>query len=60
MQTYTKPIANTNNFIVLDRYEKTWAVNENYQSEAALEREFIEDLQNQGYSYRPDRDRSKF
>jgi type I restriction enzyme R subunit len=50
----TKPIAQSNNFIVLDRYEKTWAVNESYQSEAALEREFIEDLQNQGYSYRPD------
>jgi type I restriction enzyme R subunit len=50
----TKPIAQTNHFIVLDRYDKTWTVNENYQSEDALERELVSDLQEQGYSYRPD------
>jgi len=47
-------IAQTNNFIVLDRYEKTWSVQESYQSENALEKELIEDLQNQGYEYRAD------
>jgi len=51
---YTNPIAQTNNFIVLDRYEKDWCVQESYQSEDSLERELIEDLQKQGYIFRPD------
>ena len=51
MISYTNPIAESNNFIVLDRYAKEWQVNESYQSEYDLEREFIQDLQNQGYDY---------
>lgn len=49
-----KTIAESNNFIVLDKYSKDWQVNESYQSEYDLEREFIRDLQNQGYEYVPD------
>ena len=46
-----KTIAESNSFIVLDKYNKEWQVKESYQSEYDLEREFIEDLQNQGYEY---------
>ncbi len=49
-----KTIAESNSFIVLDKYAKEWQVNESYQSEYDLEREFIQDLQNQGYDYVPD------
>ena len=48
-----KTIAESNNFIVLDKYKREWEVNEHYQSEGDLEREFIQDLQNQGYEYLP-------
>ena len=48
-----KPIAESNNFIVLERYTPEWKVAEGYQSEGDLEREFIQDLQNQGYEYLP-------
>ena len=48
-----KTIAESNNFIVLDRYTKQWQVQENYQSEGDLERELIQDLSNQGYEYLP-------
>ena len=51
MVDYTKPIAETNHFIVLDKYTKYPQVNEPYQSEYDLEREFIADLENQGYEY---------
>ena len=47
-------IAESNNFIVLDEYDKYYTLNEPavvYQSEASLEREFILDLKNQGYEY---------
>lgn len=47
-----KTIAESNNFIVLDKYTKYSEVNEPpavYQTEAALEKEFIQDLINQGY-----------
>lgn len=44
-----KTIAESNNFIVLEKYTKEWAVAESYQSEGDLEREFIQDLVNQGY-----------
>lgn len=50
-------IAESNNFIVLDDYTKYNELNEpsvTYQSEASLEREFIQDLVSQGYEYRPD------
>lgn len=53
MVDYIKPIAESNNFIVLDRYVKEWKVAESYQSEGDLEREFIQDLANQGYEYLP-------
>lgn len=51
MPTY-KTIAESNNFIVLDKYTKYSEVHEapvSYQTESALEREFIQDLTNQGY-----------
>ena len=44
-------IAETKNFIVLDRYQRDLVLAEDYQSEDALEREFIGDLENQGYTY---------
>lgn len=50
MSTYTT-ITESNNFIVLDKYEK-YLLNDpspGYQTEAALENEFILDLMNQGY-----------
>ncbi|QBG48780.1 type I restriction endonuclease subunit R [Verrucomicrobia bacterium S94] len=47
-------IAETKNFIVLDRYQRDSAVNEGYQSEDALEQEFVRDLEAQGYSYAPE------
>jgi type I restriction enzyme R subunit len=49
-----KTIAESSNFIILDKYAREWAVCENYQSEDALEREFIRDLESQGYEYLPD------
>ena len=54
MVDYAKPIVESKNFIVLDNYTKEWQVAESYQSEYDLERELIEDLQNQGYEYLPD------
>ncbi len=39
-----KPIAESNNFIVLDKYTKVLQLKESYQSESALEDEFIRDL----------------
>jgi type I restriction enzyme R subunit len=51
MNTYTT-IAESNNFIVLDKFTKYNEANEApaaYQTEAALEREFIQDLLDQGY-----------
>lgn len=51
MATY-KTIAESNNFIVLDKYTKYSEAHEapaTYQTESALEREFIQDLVNQGY-----------
>lgn len=44
-----KTIAESRNFIVLDKYTRDWQVNEAYQSEGDLEREFIQDLVYQGY-----------
>jgi type I restriction enzyme R subunit len=52
-----KTIAESNNFIVLDKYIKYSEVHEAsavYQTEASLEREFIQDLEGQGYEYLPD------
>lgn len=53
MTTSYKSIAESNNFIVLDRYTKQWQVNDSYQSESDLERELIQDLTQQGYEYVP-------
>ncbi|WP_078131289.1 type I restriction endonuclease subunit R [Leptospira kirschneri] len=49
-----RPIAESNNFIVLDKYTREWQVSENYQSEADLERELVQDLINQGYEFLSD------
>ncbi|OCQ53282.1 Type I restriction enzyme EcoR124II R protein [Photorhabdus australis subsp. thailandensis] len=46
-----KTVAESNNFIVLDKYTKELQLNETYQSEGDLERELIDDLVNQGYEY---------
>lgn len=51
--THYTPIAESNNFIVLDKYTQNWQVAESYQSEYDLERELIQDLVNQGYEYLP-------
>lgn len=50
--TQYKTIAESNNFIVLDQFTKFSDVNEApavYQTEHALEKEFVQDLINQGY-----------
>lgn len=39
-----KTIAESNHFIVLDKYQPEWKVAESYQSEADLESELIADL----------------
>ncbi len=54
MLEYHKPIAESNHFIILDRYTQPDRVNESYQSEENLERELVHNLQAQGYDYRPD------
>ncbi|EAA9276478.1 HsdR family type I site-specific deoxyribonuclease [Salmonella enterica] len=53
MTHQTKTIAESNNFIVLDRYTREWAGSDSYQSESDLERELVQDLRNQGYEYLP-------
>lgn len=53
--TKCKPIAESQNFIVLDKYQKDLMVCDNgYQLECELEREFIRDLKNLGYEYLPE------
>ena len=52
--TIYKPITETNNFIVLEEYTKIDQQNKGYQTEADLEKELIEDLENQGYEYLSD------
>ncbi|HIQ28302.1 MAG TPA: HsdR protein, partial [Sulfurovum sp.] len=51
MLTQTKPIAESNNFIILDKYTKIEQQGASYQTEADLEKELLIDLQNQGYEY---------
>lgn len=53
MPEITKPIAESNRFIVLDKYTKEWEAAEGYQTEADLERELSQDLRNQGYEFLP-------
>ena len=55
MSTYNT-IAESNNFIVLEHYSKYSELNTPpvaYQTEAGLEKEFIQDLVNQGYEHLP-------
>lgn len=54
MNNATTPIIESNNFIVLDKYTNINDSSDSYQSEAELEKEFINDLSNQGYEYRKD------
>ncbi len=54
MTEQTKPIAESNRFIVLDKYTRDWEVAKSYQSESGLERELVQDLVNQGYEYAPE------
>jgi type I restriction enzyme R subunit len=53
MPDQTTPITESNNFIILDKYTQEWEAAQGYQSEEALEREFIQDLVNQGYDFLP-------
>lgn len=46
-----KTIAESNNFIILDKYTNIEQKDGGYQSEADLERELIKDLENQGIEY---------
>lgn len=51
-----KTVAESNNFIILEQYTSCSVSDETnaiYQSESALESEFIRDLENQGYEYVP-------
>jgi type I restriction enzyme, R subunit len=52
--TNYKTIAESNNYIVLDKYVREWEICESYQTEADLEKELIRDLFNQGYAYLPE------
>lgn len=49
----TKAIAETKNYIVLDKYTREWDATDRYQSEDDLERELVQDLVNQGYEFLP-------
>ncbi|MGA1932626.1 type I restriction endonuclease subunit R [Arcobacter sp. YIC-464] len=51
MTQQTKTIAESKNFIVLDKYTKIDQEGSSYQSEADLENELISDLENQGYEF---------
>jgi len=51
MTQQTNTIAESNKFIVLDKYTKGWEGVDSYQSESDLERELIQDLCNQGYEF---------
>ena len=48
-----KPITESNNFIILDKYSNIDQQGSGYQTEADLERELIQDLVNQGYEHLP-------
>ena len=53
MIDYTKTIAESKNFIILEKYTKIDQQGGGYQTEADLERELIRDLINQGYEHLP-------
>ncbi len=48
-----KPIIESNNFIVLDKYIRQWEPSKGHQSENDLESELVNDLVNQGYEFLP-------
>ena len=54
MVEQTKTIAESGNFIVLDKYTREWDAADRYQSDHDLERELIQDLINQGNEFLPD------
>ena len=54
MTEQTKPIIESNSFIILDKYIRVLEVSEAYQSESDLEHELIADLENQGYKFLSD------
>ena len=49
-----KPIAESNNFIILDKYTNIDKQGAGYQSEADLEKELIKDLDSQGIKHLKD------
>ncbi|SET61137.1 type I restriction endonuclease, partial [Thorsellia anophelis] len=49
--TASKTIAQTNNFIVLDKYTQITQTGKGHQTEEQLENELIADLRNQGYEF---------
>ena len=49
--TDLKPIAESNSFIVLDKYTKIDQQGGGYQTEADLERDLVQDLIHQGYEF---------
>ncbi|MEI8432273.1 hypothetical protein WCU91_25615, partial [Escherichia coli] len=51
MTHQTQTIAESNNFIVIDKYIKAEPTGDSYQSESDLERELSQDLRNQGYEF---------
>ena len=51
MTEHTQTIAESNNFIVLNKYTKCDQPDGGYQTEDDLERELLKDLQNQGYDF---------
>lgn len=53
MLPQTTPVAESNSFIVLDKYIPKWKPCDHYQSESDLEHELIQDLVNQGYEFVP-------
>ncbi len=54
MVEHTKSIAESNHFIVLQKYTKEGDSAKAYQSENDLEREFVQDLESQGYEFLPE------
>src|SRR5690625_3397426 len=49
-----RTIAESRDFIILDKYTRIEQPSGGYQSEHELEQELIKDLQSQGYEYRPE------
>ncbi|MCY4051082.1 MAG: type I restriction endonuclease subunit R [Gammaproteobacteria bacterium] len=54
MIEHKKPIVESRNFIILNKYSREWQGADNYQSESDLEQELVRDLIHQGYEYLPE------